>query len=191
MGLFDAQRECVLACPTSRMMMRLFRLLIVLLAVVGAAGSSPASAAPPERTLRFDVTDQRDAVTRDIDSTLRLRVVRVPHSRVAHFGWEVQVVDRSAGTPAKNLLRHQTFSGGPHPTDVLAWISHERYFPDERILPVPGYPYEIRIRLIDCRTEQVGDDVGFVSWSVEVTWRRLDLAANRDRERVSRFAIIP
>jgi hypothetical protein len=43
-------------------------------------------------------------------------------------------------------------------------------------LIVSGYPYEIRIRLIDCRTEQIGDEASFVSGRIEISWRRLDLA---------------
>lgn len=151
----------------------------------------PSANAQSTGALRFDVTDQRDVITQEMDSALSLRVVRVRHSRVAHFGWEVHVVERSAGGSRKSLLRHRSFSGGPHPTDVLAWLSRERYFPDERTLPVLGYPYEIRIRLIDCRTEQVGEDVGFVSGSVEITWRRLDLASAPARESLRRSAALP
>ncbi len=140
----------------------------------GAAALSADSL--PAQTLRFDVTDPRDTITREIDSTLLLRVVRIAHSRVAHFGWEVQVAERGAGSVGTNVLRRGIPSGGPHPSDVLAWLSRERYFPDDRRLRLPGYPYEIRIRLIKCRTVLVGDDTGFVSGSVEITWRRLDSA---------------
>ncbi len=152
----------------------LFALLIISLA-------SPIVSAdqPTERAVRFDVTDPRPSITWTIDSTLHLRAVRISHAQVPHFGWEIQVVEGAAGSSAKNILRSRSFSGGPHPSDVLAWLSRERYFPDQRTLPVPGYPYELRIRLIDCRTDQVGDAVGFVSGSVEVSWRRLDLAHRR------------
>lgn len=152
--------------------------------------TTPTTAVRSETGLRFDVTDPRDVIIRTMDSSLALRVVRVRHSRVAHFGWEVQVVERSAGASGRSLLRHRSFSGGPHPTDVLAWLSHERYYPDERTLPVLGYPYEVRIRLIDCRTEQVGEDVGFVSGSVVVTWRRLDSAGSPTAGRFSHFAAL-
>jgi hypothetical protein len=149
------------------------------------------TAPPPNHSLRFDVTDPREIIAREIDATLLLRVLRIAHSRVPHFGWEVQVAERDAGSTGPNVLRRGIASGGPHPSDVLAWLSHERYFPDDRRLPLPGYPYELRIRLIDCRTASIGEDIGFVSGSVEITWRRLDLAANRDRVRVSRFAVVP
>jgi hypothetical protein len=129
--------------------------------------------------VRFDVTDPRETITREIDSTLQLRVVRIPHSHVAHFGWEVQVLERDAGS-SPNVLRRGVSPGGPHPSDILAWLSRDRYFPDDRRLPLPGHPYEFRIRLIDCHTERTGDDVGFVSGSVEILWRRLDSAGGAE-----------
>ncbi len=131
---------------------------------------------PLAQALRFDVADPRDEITRAIDATLMLRVVRVRHERVPRFGWEVQVVERGTRGTGHNVLRRVPSSGGPHPSDVLAWLTRDRRFPDDRTLRVPGYPYEIRIRLIDCRTEQIDDDVGFASGRVEVSWRRLDLA---------------
>jgi hypothetical protein len=151
-----------------------FRLLILLTAISWAATS--AAGELRDHAFRVDVIDPRNEITQAIDATLMLRVVRVPHERVPHFGWEVQVVERAAQGSRNNLLRRKTFSGGPHPTDVLAWLSRDRHFPDDRTLRVPGYPYEIRIRLIDCRTEPIGDDVSFVSGRVEISWRRLDLA---------------
>lgn len=155
----------------------LFLLLIVSLVAAVVAYSADATL---DRALRFDVTDPRKAITAKIASTLRLRAVRISHARVPHFGWEVQVVEGPTDAAGTNVLRDRSFSGGPHPSDVLAWLSRRRYFSDERTLPVPGHPYEIRIRLIDCRTEQVGEDIGFVSGRVEVSWRRLDLAEQRE-----------
>jgi hypothetical protein len=167
----------------------LLQLLIVWWIAPGAAALSAPSL--PEQTLRFDVTDPRETITVEIDSTLLLRVVRITHSRVAYFGWEVQVAERGSGSVETNVLRRGIPSDGPHPSDVLAWLSRERHFPDDRRLPVPGYPYEIRIRLIDCRTTRVGEDTGFVSGSVEITWHRLDLAVNQTLDRITRPAANP
>lgn len=151
-----------------------FRLLMLLIAISSAATSLAGK--PRDQPLRVDVTDPRTEITQAIDATLMLRVVRVPHERVPHFGWEVQVVERTARGSGNNLLRRKTSSGGPHPTDVLAWLSRDRHFPDDRTLIVRGYPYEILIRLIDCRTEAIDDDASFVSGRMEISWRRLDLA---------------
>lgn len=144
--------------------------IVVFLAAPSWAGE------PREQPLRVEVTDPRPEITRPIDAALILRMVRVPHERVPHFGWEVQVLERATRGSGTNLLRRKTFSGGPHPTDVLAWLVRDRRFPDDRTLIVPGHPYEIRIRLIDCRTEPIGNDVSFVSGRVDISWRRLDLA---------------
>jgi hypothetical protein len=129
-----------------------------------------------DQRLRFDVTDLRNEITRPIDTSLMLRVVRVRHHRAKHFGWEVQVVERTQQGQGHNLLRGKPSAGGPHPSDVLAWLSRDRRFPDERLLIVPGRPYELRIRLINCRTEQIDDEASFASGEIEVSWRRLDLA---------------
>jgi hypothetical protein len=134
---------------------------------------------PGDQHLRFEITDPRDEITQAIGAVLMLRVVRVAHEQVPHFGWEVQVVERTDRGQGTNLLRRNPSSGGPHPTDILAWLSRDRHFPDDRTLIVPGYPYEIRIRLIDCRAEQINDNASFVSGHVEISWRRLDLAGAR------------
>ena len=129
-----------------------------------------------DHRLRFDVTDGRNEITRAINAGLMLRVVRVGHQRTKHIGWEVQVVERTPQGWGHNLLRSKSSSGGPHPSDVLAWLSRDRRFPDERLLIVPGHPYEIRIRLIECRTEQIDDHAFFASGQIEISWRRMDLA---------------
>ncbi|MFZ5861722.1 MAG: hypothetical protein ACOYXR_02550 [Nitrospirota bacterium] len=154
--------------------MRLVRLVTFLATIAWSA--TLVAGEPLAQTIRFDVTDPRDEITRDIDAALMLRVVRVRHERGSRVGWEVQVVERARLNRRNNLLRDHPSSGGPHPSDVLAWLSRERRFPDDRTLRIPGQPYEIRIRLIDCRTEQIGDDASFVSGTIEISWRRLDLA---------------
>jgi hypothetical protein len=150
-------------------------LQLLILVTVLSWSVTPSAGEPRNQGLRFDVTDARDEITQAIDATLALRVVRVPHERIPHFGWEVQVVERTAPGRGQNLLRRKTSLNGPHPSDVLAWLSRNRRFPDDRILIVPGYPYEIRIRLIDCRTQQIDDDASFTSGRIEISWRRLDL----------------
>jgi hypothetical protein len=117
--------------------------------------------------LRFDVTDTTPSFERPLGSSLLLRV-----RRESRRGWVVSVVRRSSEPDQPNLLYHSRRWHGPYPTDVLAWSFQRQYFPNERILPVYGYPYEVRIRLIDCRTSGSADDVVFVAGTIELAWRR-------------------
>jgi hypothetical protein len=151
-----------------------FRVLILLMVLSETVAASTGDTL--DRRLRFDVTDSRKEITKTIDVSLLLRVVRVGNQRAKHLGWEVQVVERAQQGRGHNLLRANPFSGGPHPSDILAWLSRDRLFPDQRLLIVPGYPYEIQIHLIDCRTEQIDEDASFTSGQIEIRWRRLDLA---------------
>lgn len=117
--------------------------------------------------MRFDVTDTTPSRELPLDSAL---VLRVEH--VAESGWIVSVVRRSADPDQPNLLYHSREWHGPYPTDVFAWSFARRLFPDERILPVYGHPYAIRVRLIDCHASGSGSDATFTSGTIEVSWRR-------------------
>ena len=124
-------------------------------------------------TVRFEVTDARERIEREIDSRLLLRVSRVPHVRLANFGWVVKVLERPVGENAVNLLYHSLAWHGPYPTDIMAWHVGERVFPDDRFLRVQGHPYEIRITLSDIKVTGTGENREFVSGSVDVSWRRI------------------
>lgn len=120
---------------------------MILLALLSAL-STWAPVTPPAQdstpftvALRFDVTDTTAVFERALDDSLVLRV-----TREGALGWIVSVVRRSAGPDQPNLLYHSPQWHGPYPTDVLAWSFKSHFFPDERLLPVCGYPYEIRIR---------------------------------------------
>ncbi len=93
-------------------------------------------------SMRFPVTDTASAFERALESELILAVRRVPHAKLAHFGGTVVVRERRVGPEAPNLLYHSRSWHGPYPTDILAWIQQEQRFPDERVLPVWGKPYE-------------------------------------------------
>ncbi len=145
---------------------------MIVLALATFAGLTPAQAAPQDTTafaviLRFDVTDTTLIFERPLGSFLLLRVRRESRS-----GWVVSVVRRSSEPDQPNLLYHSRNWHGPYPTDVFAWSFRRRYFPNERILPVYGYPYELRVRLMGCRTSGSGDDLRFVAGTIEVAWRR-------------------
>lgn len=158
----------------------------LVLRCAGAGGSCPdstlrfkritASPKPPAASrdttafavaVRFVVTDTTEAYECPLGSSLGLRVRREPP-----MGWVVSVTAKSSEADSPNLLYHSRSWRGPYPTDVFAWSHQRRFFPDERILPVYGHPYEIRVRLVDCRTSGAGDDAVFEAGTIEVAWRR-------------------
>jgi hypothetical protein len=131
------------------------------------------SAAPPQDTtpfavaIRFTVSDTTVVFERPLGPALLLRVRRDPS-----MGWTVTVIPRSSRLDRPNLLYHSRSWHGPYPAEVFAWSHQSQYFPDERVLPVYGHPYEVRIRLIACRTSGTGQSVVFVAGEIEVAWRR-------------------
>lgn len=117
--------------------------------------------------VRFLVTDTTTVFERPLSPSLKL-VVR----REEGLGWTVAVEDNKAGAEGVNLLYHSRQWHGPYATDVFAWSRAQKRYPDERLLPVYGHPFEIRVRLIGCRTSGTGDATVFVSGTIEVAWRR-------------------
>lgn len=135
--------------------------------IADSDGSAPPDTAGFEVVIRFSVTDTTAVFERPLGRALRIRV-----TRYSGADWKVSVVRQSPGVDQPNLLYHSRSWHGPYPTDVLAWAHRSRFFPDERILPVRGHPYEIRIRLIDCHTSGSGGDAVFDAGTIDVAWRR-------------------
>ena len=48
----------------------------------------------------------------------------------------------------------------------------DRHFPNERELRVRGFPYVVRVALVDPTVEGSGPQAGFVSGAMRVTWER-------------------
>lgn len=146
---------------------------LVLSVVLGTAppwlGQDTASFA---LAIRLDVMDTVAVVERPLGSQLLLRVTREGYRSLEHFGWTVSVVRRPAREHSRNLLYHSRLWHGPYFTDVFAWIHAEGRMPDERILPVYRYPYELRIRLLDARTRGTAEQTEFTGGTLEVAWRR-------------------
>ena len=140
--------------------------LVPALSVLALVRPPAQDSTPFTVALRFDVTDTTATFERPLGDSLVLRVRREGSS-----GWIVSVVPRSS-PDEPNLLYHSLRWHGPYPTDVLAWSSQRGYFPGERLLPVYGYPYEIRIRLIDARTTGSGGSAVFEAGTIDVAWRR-------------------
>lgn len=146
-----------------------------------SAVADPSAFAQATGILAFDLLDERQVISHPLDQELLLRAVRISHERVTHFGWDVQVVRQPATPSSRNLLRHPLADHGAGPHDVLAWLVEQRAFPNERTLPVHGFPYEIRIRLTGVRITHFGNDIGFAAGRIEIRWSRLDLARQNDR----------
>ncbi len=145
--------------------------MIALALAVGLA--LPAQAARQDSTpytvaFRIDVGDTTPVFERQLGPSLILRV-----RRAGRAGWTVAVVRSSGQLDGRNLLYHSPEWHGPYPTDVLAWSYQQKLFPDERVLPVSGHPYEVRVRLIGCRTTGSGDTAAFAAGTIEVGWRRV------------------
>ena len=106
--------------------------------------------------LRFPVTDTTALFERALGGDLLVQVRREVDAYGAPGGWYLTVVRRPAQPDSPNLLYHSRSWHGPYPTDVFAWIHAQQYFPDERFLPVYGYPYELRVRCDGCLTARAG-----------------------------------
>lgn len=133
----------------------------------------PVCGSPWQEAVRLSVTDPRDVFEFDLDPTLLLQVVNIPHARVPSMGWEIVVVRKPAQGASRNLLYHSQYFHGPYPTDFLAWIKREGYFPDERGLEVYGTDFEIRGELIDAETAMDKDVAVFTAGRLIVSYRRL------------------
>lgn len=124
--------------------------------------------------LRFPVTDSARLFEHHLDSRLVIRVYRQVNAESRHMGWWVAVMRTGDDSgDSFNLLYHSRSWHGPYPTDLFAWHWGQSRFPDERILPVYGHPYELRIRCLGCTTEGQMPDVRFTDGVVEVAWRRV------------------
>jgi len=121
-------------------------------------------------SLTFDVRDKREVITRSIDKHLLLRVERADKLAQEPVGWDIQVVRKPFDVNSGNLLYHSREWHGPYPSQVEAWHVADRYFPNERELEVRGYPYELRIILIN--PVVAGDGSSFVSGEIKIIWKR-------------------
>jgi hypothetical protein len=130
-------------------------------------GSGVEGQTNPARSFSFDVADSRGTIYHDIGNDLVLRAVK------QDVGWSVQVTRKPAGRKSSwNLLFRSSRWHGPHPSDIYAWHVKERYFSNERVLAVRGYPYEVRVALINPLVEGEGPQARFKSGTVRISWRR-------------------
>lgn len=148
--------------------------VLVIIAILTCTASADAAGAQASRQLgsvSIDVTDERSLITRRIGRTLILRLVKERSVDREHFGWDVEVVRAPYRLESENLL-YSNLGHGPDPSMVYAWHVSDRYYPNERELPVRGYPYVVKVALADPRVEGSGPEAGFVSGTLVVSWAR-------------------
>jgi hypothetical protein len=108
-----------------------------------------------------------------LSDALVLRVYREVDARGTPMGWNVAVYQRPASDTSRNLLYHSLAWHGPYPNDFLAWIHDEQYYPDDRVLPVWGYPFELRLVCRACVTAGDSAHRHFTAGTFEAGVRRL------------------
>ena len=155
--------------------------------LLGAQGALLQSQGSFTSVLTFAVTDGREDIRIDIGRDLILHVRRAVDADGRHFGWDFTVGDRRlANSP--NYFYECLCGHGPRSHDLYAWHFAEAYFSAERILPIYGYPFEVRVRCIDCEIAgEEGTEVRFTAGTIDVSLRRLPVANPRQR-RISDLA---
>ena len=147
----------------------LFCCLFLSLLLVGQA---TVSGQKRSGSLSFSVMDGRQVTSRPLGDGLVLRAVRERSADHEHFGWRLEVVRRPYRRTSRNLLYQNTASHGADQSQLYAWHLAEQHFPDERLLPVRGYPYTVRVVLADCMVEGRGADARFTAGEVRISWER-------------------
>lgn len=149
------------------------------LAWVAAASAAAAQQRPAPDTvgfrplLAFAATDSQSVREAPLGTRLVVQVQRVAGASGMPMGWQAGVYARPVGPTRHNLLYHSRRWHGPYPTDLFAWSHRRAYFPDDRTLPVHGWPYDVRLVCRGCATEGDSTLAHFTAGTVEIGWRRL------------------
>lgn len=128
--------------------------------------------AQPNNSLTVNVTDKRKVITRSISKNLLLRVVKDSSVNHKDFGWLVEVVKKPYGEKSPNLIYMNKAGITADQSQVYAWHVADGEFPNERRIKVRGYPYEIKISLLDMEITGSGPEAGFVSGQIQISWSR-------------------
>jgi hypothetical protein len=124
-------------------------------------------------SVQFAVTDPRTEINESLSPHLALKIRGSVDAQGRRYGWDIAVIDRRLGD-YPNFLYDCLCGHGPRPNDLYAWHFREMLYPPKRVLPVYGYPFEIRVACKDCRIDgDTAADAHFTAGVVEVTWRRL------------------
>lgn len=159
------------AIPTG-LRMRLAALLIMSLSSPQWLLAQAADTSGFRVLLNVAVTDTLPRHEVVVSRRLRLVLHRQSQANGTVMGWSVAVYRQPASDTSRNLLYHSLNWHGPYPTDVLAWIHAEAFFPDDRLLPVYGEPWELRLVCRACQTAGDSTFTHFTAGSVVVSIRR-------------------
>ena len=155
------------------------RSAFAILALVCVASAWAADFAP---LLEFSVTDAQEEFTASLGRDVVLKIRKAVDSQGRHMGWDVMAVDRRLGD-WPNFFYDCLCGHGPRPHHLYAWHFAENYYPGtDRMLPVYGYPIEVRVRCVDCQTAGSGAEAHFTGGTVEVSWRRLPESNPRQKK---------
>ena len=134
-----------------------------------------------ERVLSFSVTDERPEMVVNVGRDIVVHVRRAVDAKGRHFGWDFSAVDR-------RLKKHTDFfydclcGHGTSLNNLYAWHFSAKYYPAERLLPVYGYPFNIRVQCVGCEVEGARTtEVRFTRGMVHVRVQRLAAANPRQR----------
>jgi hypothetical protein len=155
-------------------------ILVAAVLLGGAEAEAPTTAQRSfSHGTEFAATDPREQIEYALGRDLVIRAHREQNAQGVHTGWWLEAVDRRL-PDSPNFLYDCLCGHGPHPTQLEAWhLLRPEVVANigplsERILPVCGYPYELRVRCVGCAAE--GDDATaahFTNGTIEVTWRLL------------------
>jgi hypothetical protein len=147
-------------------------LFIVIFSIVFCFGQIVEANAQSSGSVSVSLTDKRKIITRSINKNLLLRVVKDSSIKHKHFGWLVEVVRQPYRRNSRNLIYTNPAGVGADPSQIYAWHITENEFPNEREIKVRGYPYSVKISLINGKTAGNREDARFVSGTLQINWRR-------------------
>lgn len=124
-------------------------------------------------SLSVGLTDKSKIIERSIDKKLLLRVIKDSSVTVEDFCWIVEVVRRPSRDSSPNLIYTNPAGKTADASQVCAWQVIDQYFPNERTMKVRGYPYSVKISLVDPKTRGRESDTAFISGELKIEWTRL------------------
>jgi len=143
-----------------------------------------APAAPQEPFIelaRFPATDAVGPGSFALGRDLVLTVAPAVDAQRRQFGWDLRVEDRRLAE-SPNFFYECLCGHGPRPHDYYAWHFSRGHYPAERVLPVYGYPADVRINCDSCAVAGDSVEAAFTRGTVSVAWRRLRDPHERQRQ---------